>query len=241
MVPSLVDEKVRATIRKNTATSYGLALIIGLPFQPEICNAIQRVQRQLEALVPARFTWYDRDHLHATLVASLRGRYREHPPLQREQLPSDLDGFTRDLGDFFARLQPFPLELSGVHITEEGSVMVAENTPMQQLASRLRRYPELDQPKHLKGLHVAIGFLNTCRPFSTEEERRHFEEGFAQIMDIPIGRMMVRQVWLVHYANRTLNRIIGRVPFTLGCSNSLTAERLLQDLGVSVSKVRSGS
>jgi hypothetical protein len=53
------------------------------------------------------------------------------------------------------------------------------------------------------------------------------------IMDIPIGRMTVHQVWLVHYANRTLNRIVGKVPFTLGGRNPLTAERLLQDLGIS--------
>ena len=240
MVPSLIDEKVRATIRKNTATSYGLTLIIGLPFPPGISSQIRDVQEQLEELLPSRFTWYGWDHLHATLVALLRGRYREWPPLQREDLPFDLDSFGRDLGDFFARLQPFPLELAGVHITEEGFVMVAENTPVQQLASRLQGYPELDWPEHLKGLHVAIGFLNTCRPFSTGEEQRHFEEGFAQIMDIPIGRMTVRQVWLVHYANRTLNRIVGKVPFTLGCPNPLTAERLLQDLGIPVFKVRAG-
>ena len=39
------------------------------------------IQQQLESLATGRFTEYDLDHLHATLVASLRGRYRDFPPL----------------------------------------------------------------------------------------------------------------------------------------------------------------
>jgi hypothetical protein len=46
--------------------------------------------------------------------------------------------------------------------------------------------------------------------------------------------MTVKQVWLVHYANRMLNRIVGRVPLTLGQANSLTVENLLRELGVAV-------
>jgi hypothetical protein len=43
---------------------------------------------------------------------------------------------------------------------------------------------------------------------------------------------VVQKVWLVHYANRTLDRIVGKVPFTLGRTNALTVEQLLQELGI---------
>jgi hypothetical protein len=229
---TFVEAKVRQTIRKNTATSYGLTLVVGLPFPAEIGNRIWHIQGQLEALAPGCFTWYGLDHLHATLLAPLRGRYRDSPPLQREELMADLQGFIQSLIDFFAQHQPFSLELAGVHVTAEGFVMVGENTLVQQLASNLRRYPEFDSPKHLRGLHVAIGYLNTGRPFATDEESVRFEMALAQLTEAPVGRVMVQQIWLVHYANRTLNRIVGKVPFTLGQTNTLDDENLLQELGI---------
>ena len=51
-------------------------------------------------------------------------------------------------------------------------------------------------------------------------------------MDTPIGRVTVRHIWLVHYANRTLDRIVGKIRFALGRSNPLTAERLFEGLGI---------
>jgi len=72
----------------------------------------------------------------------------------------------------------------------------------------------------------------------TDEERARFETALAQFIDTPVSRMTVGQVWLVHYANRTLNRIVGKVPFTLGRANALTVERLLQKLGVTASRNR---
>jgi hypothetical protein len=228
----LVEEKIRQTMYKNTATSFGLTLVVGLPFPAEICNRIRHVQGQLEALAPGRFTWYGADHLHATLAAPLRGRYREQPPLGREELPADLPGFTRDLGDFFAQRRPFSLELVGAHVTPEGLVIIREHTLTQQLASSLQAHPQLDQPKHHRGLHVNIGFFNTVRPFDTDEKQAHFESGLAQLAHTPVGQMRVQQVWLVHYANRTLNRIVGKVPFTLGRANDFTVEHLLRELGI---------
>jgi hypothetical protein len=228
---TLVEKKIQQTIRKNTATSYGLTLVTGLPFPTQIGHQVQDIQQQLETLAPGRFTWYALDHLHATLVAPLRGRYRDSPPLQREELPANLQSFTQDLATFFAQHQPFALVLAGVHISENGFVLVGENTFEQQLASALQRFPELDKPKSLKGFHVAIGFCNTSWPFAKDEQAA-IETALSKIEDTPIGSMEVRQVWLVHYANRTLNRIIGKVPFTLGQTNALTAEYLLQGLGI---------
>ena len=128
---TLIEEKVQQTIRKNTATSYGLTLVIGLPFPPEISTRIQSTQQYLESLVPGRFTWYGLEHLHATLVAPLRGRYRDFPPLQREELPTDLQGFTQNLANFFAHYPPFSLELAGVHLSNNGFVLVSENLSSQ--------------------------------------------------------------------------------------------------------------
>jgi hypothetical protein len=233
---ALIEEKVEQTIRKNTATSYGLTLVIGLPFPAEISTRIQSLQQQLEALAPGRFTWYGLDHVHATLVALLRGRYRDFPPLQREELPADLQGFTQDLAGFFAQHQPFVLELAGLHISDNGLVLVGQNTFEQQLASSLKEYPELDQPKHPGGLHAAIGYCNTNRPFTTDEEIAPLEAALSEFIRIPIGSMTVGQVWLVHYTNRTLNRIIGKVPFVLGQANTLTGRRLLQELDIEDSR-----
>jgi hypothetical protein len=233
----LAEEKVRQTIRKNTAASYGLSLVIGLPFPAEIRNRVGHIQGQLETLAPGRFTWYGVEHLHATLVAPLRGRYREGSPLGREELPADLQGFTDDLVNLFAQRQPFALELAGVHITPEGFVMVGENILVGQLASTLLRYPELDQPKHLKGLPVAIGFFNAVRPFASDEEQACFETALARFRDTPVGQVTVGQVWLVHYANRTLSRIVGKVAFTLGRTNDLAAERLLRELDIAEGKL----
>jgi len=232
MKSTLNPTKVQHTIQKNTATSYGLTLVTGTPFPVEISTRVQHIQTQLDALAPGCFTWYGLDHLHATLVAPLRGRYRDAPPLQRDELPADLEGFVQDLSNFFAGHEPFLLDLAGVHLTTSGFVLLGEKTMVGQLSSSLRRYPELDPPKHAPGLHVAIGYLNTERPFAIDEEMRQFELVLAEIRDTPVGRVLVKQVWLVHYANRTLDQIVGRVPFTLGKANAITVGRLLRELGI---------
>ncbi len=74
------NDRIELNIAKNTATSYGLTLVAAFPPPPAICDSIQRLQGQLEQSLPGRFTWYERDWLHVTLLALLRGRYREQPP-----------------------------------------------------------------------------------------------------------------------------------------------------------------
>jgi len=226
--------EVQRTIRKNAATSYGLSLVIGLPFPDEICHQIERIQRRLEALAPGRFTWYGLEHLHATLFAPLRGRYREWPPLQREELPADLEGFAQDVTHFFAQLKPFSLELAGVRVSRDGVAQVVGNTLVQRLASSLHRHPELDEPKHCAGLHVAIGFLNRVPPFDTDEEQARLAVALDQFAHMPVGQVTVQHVRLVHYANRTLSHIVGTMSLALGQANTLPAERLLRELGIFV-------
>lgn len=229
---TLIETEVQQTIRKNNSTSYGLTLAVGLPFPAQISERIREIQQQLEALLPGRFIWYGLHHLHATLVAPLRGRYRNFPPLQQEELPANLDRFFDDLNTFFSQQQPFDLNLGGVYIIAGGYVMVGEEILTQRLASTLKNYPELDAPKHLTGLHVSIGYFKTSQPFINDKERASLEAALVQLSHTPVGRIRVQQIWLAHYANRTLDRIVGKVPFILGQPNTLTTEQLLRRLAV---------
>ena len=83
----LDPKRMRTTLNKNRATSFGLTLVVGLPFARPILAPILRLRAQTETLLPGRFLWYAPDHLHATVMAPLRGRYREGPPLRREEFP----------------------------------------------------------------------------------------------------------------------------------------------------------
>ena len=145
----------------------------------------------------------------------------------------DLDGFTRDLNALCTAVQPFVFELSGVRITEEGLVIVLGNAFIEKSIFFLQNYPELDEPKRKSGYwHVTIGYLRTIQPFSSDEEQKQFESGFMPIKNSVIGQTTVRQVWLVHYANRTLSLIIGKSAFALGGTNSLDGGQLLEHLGI---------
>jgi hypothetical protein len=229
------QEQVRRAIRKNQAISYGLTFVAGLPFPPDIYNRVALIQRQIDALAPGRFFWYDSHHLHVTLAAPLRGRYRDHPALQREELPADLQDFVADLASFFARQPPFSIELGQANITPDGAVVVdaASGGPLaRQLATVLRGYPALDQPKHEGGLHLSIGYLNTVRSSAAGDENSHLEEGLSQLANVPLGRMVVHQIWLVHYANRTLNRIVGETAYTLGQTREVEVKQWLRELSI---------
>jgi hypothetical protein len=228
----LVRDRVRQTIDKNRATSYGLTLVVGLPFSTGISVRIQRLQHELEGLLPGCFTWYGTDHLHATLIAPLRGRYRERPPLQRDELPQDLHGLVCDLAALFSRCPPFCLELAGVHLTSDGLVRVREETLLQRLSVQLLKHPELDQPKRLDGLHATIGYLDTTHVFDTGGARQQIEKTLCPFRSATVGSMTVQRVWLVHYARRTLGQIVGKVPFALGQPNAIDARDLLDRLGI---------
>lgn len=230
-------DRTALNIAKNTATSYGLTLVAAFPPPSAMCASIQRVQGQIEQLLPQRFTWYAADWLHVTLLALLRGRYREQPPLQRDELPCDLEGFVQVLSRSFAQLQPFSLNLSGLHLTQGGLVLVNAFAAVQVrelLVEGLSSYPELDLFVHPERLHLTIGYLNIPTPFVDAAEEARFAQDLSRVEDVDFGVVLVDQVWLVHYANRRLSHVAGKVSFHLGVSNALTPERLTKELAITI-------
>lgn len=222
-------EKVRTIIEKNTRTSYGLTLVTGLPFPNQICKRVGQIQRELDPLAPGTIEWYGLDHLHATIYAPLRGLYREQPPLKRSDLPPDIEGFINDLSTFFSALAPFPLKLTGVRLSEDGVIGAYEDTLARRLDALLAKYPGMDRPKHSPGIVSVIGFLRDEMRIG-EIQKRAFQNALDALVAVPIGQMIVEEVHLVHYANRTLNRIQGKHTFLLGRPNVMTVEQFLEEL-----------
>ena len=235
MIVRLEPERVRRTLRKNLATSFGLTLAVGLPLPRPMLDRVAQLRDQIELLLPGRFRWYAPDHLHATVLALLRGRYREWPPLQRHELPADLDGFVETLNACFGALQPFTLDLDRLLLTPDGQVLAVGPDPgrvRQRVAERLAPFPGLDRPKDPEGWHITLGCLQTPAPTATKAEQASFEGSWAELRASSLGAMVVDQVWLVHYADRTLSRIVGKTPLRLGRPDNLTADRLQDVLGV---------
>lgn len=217
------------------AASYGLTLVAGLPLPAAIGARLQAVQAQVEANVPGRFYWYDPTYFHITLYAPLRGRYRDHPPLQRDELPADLDAFTADLCHLFAHLQPFPLLLTGVRFTDGGYIAASVRDGhglQQQIASAFARHPELNHPNYFGDLHITLGYLNAPCEALTQTEIDFLGTDFGAVMSRPIGEVLVDKVWLVHYTNRTLRHLQGKIPFVLGQVCAITPQLLLGALGI---------
>ncbi len=228
---TLDEAAILQTISRNRAPSYGLTLMAGLPFPEDICARIQALQGQVEALAPGRFTWYRPVLLHATLYAPLRGVYRPAPPLRRAEVTADWAGFCAGLARICTQSRPFTLELRGISLTPDGMLVIHEDTLAQRLAAGLSGYPGLDQPRHWRGLHVVAGYLHTPRPFAGPDEQTGFAQGCAAL-DKVIGATLVSRVWLVHYANRTLRRIIGQAPLILGQESQPGSEEIAQALGL---------
>lgn len=219
MIGRLDPERVRRTLHKNLATSFGLTLAVGLPFPRPMLDRLAQLRNQIEALLPGHFRWYAPDHLHATVLALLRGRYREGPPLQRHELPADFDGFVETLNACFDALQPFTIDLDRLLLTPDGQVLALGPDPgrvRQQVAERLASFPGLDRPKDPDGWHITLGCLQTPLPIATEAKQAGFEVSWTELRASSLGAIVVDQVWLVHYADRTLSRIVGKTPIRLG-------------------------
>jgi hypothetical protein len=228
-------ERLQATLTKSLSTSFGLTLVMGLPFAQPILDRAARLADAIDDLLPGLFCWYEPNHLHATMMAPLRGQYREGPPLQGNELPADLDGFAETLNDCFAALPPFPMGLETLHLATDGRMLAFGADPArvrQRVAECLALFSGLDSPKDLEGWHVALGYLQSPTPFATEAEQTTFEAGWAKLQASSLGSMVVDRVWLVHYADRRLRRIVGRAPLLLGRPNALTADSLLVALGI---------
>lgn len=221
---------------KNIKTSYGLTLVAGLPFSSDnLAYEINHIRTQLDLLLYGQVAWHAPEHLHVTLAAPLRGRYRQQPPIQRIELPVDLDGFVNDLTGYFSQLRPFRLELTGPYLTE-GDILLFNAacavSIQEDLASILRKYPELDHPKKKSCLHLTVGYLKAMEPFITFFEMESFRRKIDKLYRPSIGKVMVEQVWLVHYSNRTLNKIVGKIAFPLGHPQLINSADLLTKLGI---------
>jgi len=231
----LDPKRMRTTLNKNLATSYGLTLVVGLPFPQPVLVRAARLREQVETLLPGRFRWYAPDHLHATVMAPLRGRYREEPPLQRNELPADLNSLVNALNNCFSALQPFSLELESLYLTPDGQVLALGSDPGQvrrRVAERLSTVPGLGRPEGLDNWHVTLGYLQTSAPFYVEPEHARCEADWIKLLTRSLGTVAVDRVWLAHYAERTLNRIVGKVPLFLGRLNALTYDGFLTTLGI---------
>jgi hypothetical protein len=129
---------------------------------------------------------------------------------------------------------PFTLTLAGVQLGQDGALIVREDSLERRLVARLCCHPRAAVPKHVHGLTTVIGFLGTPEPFRSEAETMHFERELAGLRDLELGLTAVDRVWLVHYDQRTLSHVIGKVPLELGRqpARPLTGAGLLAELGV---------
>jgi 6-phosphofructokinase 1 len=223
-------DEVYTTIHKNSVSSYGLTLVAGMPFPATISEQIKEKQERLDRCAPDRFIWYSSDHLHITLVPLVRGRYREAQPVRSTELAADLPNYICRLNSALSQVQPFTLALGCPTITPGGSVIIKVSETTQRIVPALRQSLALDQPPANVHLHISIGYLNTPMLFNEEAEQQRFEEGYAYLSECPLGGFTVEQIWLVHYANRMLNRIVGKIPLTLGQPDQLTVDQLLENL-----------
>jgi hypothetical protein len=235
MAPELDPHRMRELLKKNLATSFGLTLVVGLPLAPPILAQLARVRAAVEAQLPGQYQWYASKHLHATVMPLLRGRYREAPPLQLHELPADLNSLADRLDDCFSALQPFRFAVDRLEFMPDGRLLALGADPghvRRQVAERLASLARLDPPKDLGDWHVTVGYLATPSPFASEAERAGFEAGLARLQAGSPSAMEVHQVWLVHYADRTLDRIVGRIPLPVGSPIGLTSDYILTRLAI---------
>ncbi|MEI2612644.1 MAG: hypothetical protein V9G20_28725 [Candidatus Promineifilaceae bacterium] len=231
---TLLPEQVINTRTINTNPSYGLTLVLGLPLPAALDEQIQQMHDELEGIAPGQFGWYAPYHRHITVIAPLRGRYRTHPPLQMNELPLPLAPFVQALNDCFSQLPRLVLQPVGAHLGNNGmvSVQFAGGEQIKPHISRfLSVFPELDPPKRQNYdpglLHHTTGYL-TALPTVAQQEK--IAACLAQRQFT--GVMPVATIWLVHYANRTLRQVVGRLPFQLQQVNEVTAATFLAQLHI---------
>ena len=212
-------------LQRNVAVSYGLTLVAGLPLPQALIEALLALQSILERQWAGLIKWYAPDHLHVTLAAPLRGRYRLAPPLQRTELPAAWPDFVTELGRLCTALPPIDLGLSAVLLRERVFLIEVVGGATHAAAFRelISRCDGFDSPNQaLFWPHVSFGSLI---PGAT------IPEGVPLPVAAP-AEVRVFDLSLVHYANRTLSSVVGQARLALGAKNILQWERLLNQLGI---------
>jgi hypothetical protein len=153
--------------------------------------------------------------------------------LARQELPPDLDTFAAALKHCVAELAPFTINLGSTHLSPVGHLIIRTDGAAAAKAHLIKTFAPIlgaaapkDSPDRI---HGTIGYLHKL---PTEVERVHLQEALTQINRTEIGRMTVKQIWLVHYAHRILNDIVGKLPLLLGQANSVTVPSFLQALQI---------
>ena len=81
---------------------------------------------------------------------------------------------------------------------------------------------------------MTFGYLGTPTPFANGAQQAGFEVDLAKLQFNSLSTMEADRVWLVHYADRTLSRMVGKAPLLLGRPNMLTPDSLLAALGIGI-------
>ncbi len=170
---------------------------------------------------------------HITLYAPLRSRKREYPPLCQHELPTDLDNFLVAMSNCLMSVSPFTIKFSEVNLTpiEHIVIQVKGITAVKSsLIKALTPFLGTDVPKSdPKRIHGTIGYLYTL---PTIADTKRLKDALAQINQAHISHMLVEQIWLVHYAHRTLNQVVGKIPFILGEPKPISTHHFLQALSI---------
>ncbi len=201
-----------------------------MPLPAPLTSAVQRLQSNIESAAPGCLQWYALEDLHITIAAPLRSRYRVGPPLRRVELPASLPALLVDLAAVCAALPPFELALEHAHFHHESLLIeVAGGLPAaERLRGAITRYPGFDAPKG-QGfpLHLSCGF------FKSGQDEAAVAPMVAQHALAAAGAAArIDRLALVHYANRTLSRVVGVLDLPLGQVTALDEETVLAQLDV---------
>lgn len=216
------------TSTRNLAPSYGLTLVAGAPLPPGLTCAVLRFQQTVEAAAPGCFRWYEAPQLHVTLAAPVRGRYRHAPPLRRSELPDRLEALFGDLAATCRALPPLEMALGAPEVRSRTLLFEVEGGAEHAALLRelIARHPGWDEPKG-GPLHLSAGFL---LPQVDEERAANAVGSLQRAAAGPVAG--VDEIALVHYANRTLSKVVGEVRLPLGRSEARSPTSFLSDLHI---------
>lgn len=219
---------------KNQARSYGLTLVVGLPFAPALMDRAAALQAEVEKAAAGVFCWYQPRQIHATVYAPRRGDYERAGPLRREELPG-LEIYLEHLAAYYGQLSPFVARMGAPQLTVDGALIfremsgVARPTP----APPARPLSWLDQPKHSGGgLVCSTGYLRQPEKLQQAGTEAAISQAIATDGARGETATPIERVWLVHYSSRTLDAIEGQLAFTLGRKLEMDAAAMCAALGL---------